>query len=212
MLHVCLCDRDKVCPEESILFFYWLLQGGGDMKGRRPWRISFKTLSLSLESRGETTVTRKHLEKLYKLYIYRVRLVFTQWMDVFKECELSYNDPENPKKERKKGKKENPHRKWWQNSGVKLRAVKFQIRSGVADIIACIETTRGCLISCQHITSTNPRVQHPTRQMSFLCFSSARLSCEPPPTNAAHLPRKLQRVTEAHALNMGAAEGWEHVE
>lgn len=221
MLCVCLCDWDKVCPQESILFFYWLLQG---KKGRRPWRISFQDSLSPKRAGGKKTVTRKHLEKLYKLYIFSVPPVFTHWMDALKECELSYDNPENRKK--KKRKKEmvtrSPRRKWRQNLVVwtKFRGVKFKFRCGVSDIIANVKNNTSVfdIMSAHYIH--HPRVQHPARLvvtrkwLFYVCqcgFSSARPSCESS-TNAAHLPRKRLCVNGAHALNMWAAEGWEHVE
>lgn len=81
----------------------FLLAAAGGKKGRRPCRISFQdSLSLSRE-RGGGRVTRKHLEKLYKLYIFSVPPVFTHWMDALKECELCYDNPENRKKKERNG-------------------------------------------------------------------------------------------------------------
>lgn len=219
MLCVCLCDWDKVCPQESILFFYWLLQG---KKGRRPWRISFQdSLSLPREPGGGGTVTRKHLEKLYKLYIFSVPPVFTHWMDALKECELSYDNPENRKKKRKKWSLKvhagSDGRIWWSGQNSEASSSSFTVESVIS--LHMLKTTHQCLISCQHITSTTQgcniqRFVVTRKWLFYVCqcgFSSARPSCESS-TNAAHLPRKRLCVNGAHALNMWAAEGWEHVE
>lgn len=185
MLCVCLCDWDKVCPQESILFFYWLLQG---KKGRRPWRISFQdSLSLPRErGAGGETVTRKHLEKLYKLYIFSVPPVFTHWMDALKECELSYDNPEN-RKRKKEMVTRSPRRKWRQNLVVwtKFRGVKFKFRCGVSDIIAYVKNNTSVfdIMSAHYIH--HPRVQHPARLvvtrkwLFYVCQCGFSSACVP---------------------------------
>lgn len=174
MLHVCLCDWDKVCPQESVLFFYWLLQGE---KGRRPWRISFKTLRLSQESGGNNGDTQTSWKVVQTLHLLSPACVYT--IDGCLQGMWTLLWWPRKHKKRRRGRRKKGFRKCTQEvmAGfwTKFRGVKFKFHSGVTDIIACIKTTRGCLISCQHITSTTQGCTSDAAcryaQMTFLCLS-----------------------------------------
>lgn len=102
----CVCvyaTETKYAPRNPSSFFIGCCR---EKKEEGHEEFLSKTLSLPRE-RGGKTVTCKHLEKLYKLYIFSVPPVFTHWMDALKECELSYDNPEN----RKEKKERNGHSK-----------------------------------------------------------------------------------------------------
>lgn len=132
MLHVCLCDWDKVCPQESVLFFYWLLQGE---KGRRPWRISFKTLRLSQESGGKQRWHASILKSCTNFTSFESSLcLHNGWMSSRNVNSLMKKKTRKKEKDFRKSTKEVMADFW-----TKFRAVKFKFHSGVTDIIACIK-------------------------------------------------------------------------
>lgn len=157
MLCVCLCDWDKVCPQESILFFYWLLQEK-KKKGRRPSRISFQdSLSPKRAGREKKRWHANILKSCTNFTSFQSRLcLHIGWMPWRNVSSLTITQKTEKKKEKKGMVTQSPRRKWRQNLVVwtKFRGVKFNFHCGVSDIIAYVKTTHQCLISIQHITTT----------------------------------------------------------
>lgn len=144
---VCLCDWDKVCPQESILFFYWLLQG---KKGRRPWRISFQdSLSPKRAGGGKKRWHANILKSCTNFTSFQSRLCLhigrMPWRNV---NSLTITQKTEKKKEERNG----DGTIWWSGQNSEASSSSFTVESVIS--LHMLKTTHQCLISCQHITST----------------------------------------------------------